>query len=149
MTADDNKRLIVRYLETLDSGDQERVLKLVAEIVADDYVAYWAGATYRGRDTLKSHISNAYLTFGEMRHTIEDNLAEGDTVQLPNHGPLSLQCAMKGASRKGMKQTKPAQAMKRHSLSPVLGRPCGRAERSGRPNDARACDARRNDRCGH
>ena len=80
MTADDNKRLIVRYLETLDSGDQERVLKLVDEIVADDYVAYWAGATYRGRDTLKSHISNAYLTFGEMRHTIEDNLAEGDTV---------------------------------------------------------------------
>jgi steroid delta-isomerase-like uncharacterized protein len=80
MTADDNKQLIVRYLATLDSGDQERALALVDEIVAHDYVAYWAGSTYRGRDTLKSHIANAYVTFAEMRHTIEDNLADGDTV---------------------------------------------------------------------
>jgi len=80
MSADDNKRLIVQYLETLDGGDQERALRLVDEIVADDYVAYWAGSTYRGRDLLKSHIANAYQTFGDMRHTIEDNIAEGETV---------------------------------------------------------------------
>ncbi len=80
MTADANKRLLVRYFETLDSGDQERALKLIDEIVAEDYVAHWAGATFKGRDALKSHLRGAYRTFGEIRHTIEDNLAEGDTV---------------------------------------------------------------------
>ena len=80
MTADDNKRLIVRYFQTVDGGDEQRTLRLVDEIVAEDYVAYWAGATYRGRDALKSHLSGAYQTFGDMHHEIEDNLADGDTV---------------------------------------------------------------------
>jgi predicted ester cyclase len=80
MSAEENKRLIRHYLEVVDNGPLAKLLDLVYEVVAEDYVAHMAGATLRGRDALKNHLRSAYATFGDMQHFIEDNLAEGDKV---------------------------------------------------------------------
>ena len=80
MSCDDNKRAIVRYFSTLDAGSEATMLALIDELVAENYVAHTAGSALQGRDGLKAHLRGAYATFTDMRHTIEDNLAEGDTV---------------------------------------------------------------------
>jgi predicted ester cyclase len=80
MSCDQNKRQIVRYFSTLDAGPEATMLALIDELVAEDYVAHTAGSVLQGREGLKQHARGAYATFTDMRHTIEDNLAEGDKV---------------------------------------------------------------------
>lgn len=40
----------------LDTGTEAEVLRLIDEFFAEDYVAHMAGATWRGREGLKSHV---------------------------------------------------------------------------------------------
>lgn len=80
MSCEENKQRIERYFQAVDSGDTARVLALIDDLVAEDYVAHTAGATIQGRDGLKDYARGVYATFADMQHIIEDNLADGDKV---------------------------------------------------------------------
>jgi predicted ester cyclase len=80
MSGEENKKRIQHYFEVVDSGDQAKLLALIDELMADDYVAHTAGATIRGREGLKDYARGVYTTFGNMQHIVEDNLADGDKV---------------------------------------------------------------------
>ena len=75
-----NKALIVRYFQEVDKGDVEEVNALIDEMYASDYVGYFALSEQRGPEALKEHYSNGLLAFGDMQHTIEDMIAEGNMV---------------------------------------------------------------------
>jgi steroid delta-isomerase-like uncharacterized protein len=75
-----NKALIVRYFQEVDEGDVEAVNALVDEMYSPDYVGHFALSEQRGPTALKEHYSSSLLTFGDIQHTIEDMIAEGNMV---------------------------------------------------------------------
>jgi len=75
-----NKALIVRYFQEVDKGDVEVVNALIDEMFSPDYVGYFALSEQRGLNALKEHYSNSLLTFGNIKHTIENMIAEGNMV---------------------------------------------------------------------
>ena len=52
------------------------------EIFAPDCIAHSATSEEHGIDTVKEHITFAFETFGDMRHSIEEMIAEGNTVSV-------------------------------------------------------------------
>ena len=65
--------------EVWSSGD----LEVIDEIVAEDYVDYFAGdANVRGRDGLKEYVEGTRTSFPDFGKEIKDIVAEDDIVAL-------------------------------------------------------------------
>jgi len=73
----ENKALVRRYFEAIDRGE----LALIDELFAPTYVRHDPHAPeVKGVEALKRHIRMVYTASPDLRHTIEDMVAEGDTV---------------------------------------------------------------------
>ncbi len=77
-----NKKIVRRYFEEVDKGDVESIFALVDEIYAPDCIAHSATSEKQGIDAVKEHITFAFETFGEMKHNIEEIIADGNMVSV-------------------------------------------------------------------
>ena len=75
-----NIEIVRRYFESVDKGDVESLLVLVDEIFAPDYIDNSASYVEHGIEGVKKHVKFAFNTFGDMRHGLEEMIAEGDLV---------------------------------------------------------------------
>ena len=77
MTTEQNKDLVRRFYEAFEANDQAALM----EVLSPDLVAYSHGAPGpQGREVHLQGISGWNAAFGETRFTIEEQIAEGDTV---------------------------------------------------------------------
>jgi steroid delta-isomerase-like uncharacterized protein len=79
MSAEQNKALVRKWFEAIDTGD----VSIVADFVAPDYVdhnppPFPVGGP--GLDGVEQTYKYALNAFGEFRHVIDDMLADGDKV---------------------------------------------------------------------
>ncbi len=75
MTTEANKALVRRFCdEVANAHDTSKI----AEILADDFRL--GGADGLNRDALTSVLTYYFSAFSDLRYTIEDVVAEGDTV---------------------------------------------------------------------
>jgi steroid delta-isomerase-like uncharacterized protein len=73
----ENKALVRRYFETIDSGD----LSGLDGLIAPAFVRHDPNAPeVKGLEDLKRHLQRVYSAFPDFRHIIEDMIAEGDRV---------------------------------------------------------------------
>lgn len=84
MSTEDNKALVRRWFEALNKKD----LGVFDELCAPDFVHHSASATIQGLEPYKQALSGEFTAFPDMHFTIEDIIAEGDTVvvRLMGHG---------------------------------------------------------------
>ena len=76
MSAEQNKALVSQFLKGLD----ER-LSIIDEVCASQFVAHIPGGTQPiDREGFRQFVSLFYLAFPDMRHTVEDQVVEGDKV---------------------------------------------------------------------
>jgi predicted ester cyclase len=81
MSAQENKAVLIRWLEALGSLDRELWDQLVDELYAADYVFYDPSfANMRGRADLKQWMRGAMMDIASFQIRIEDLVAEGDCV---------------------------------------------------------------------
>ena len=71
MSLEENKAIARRFFEELGNPD------MLDEIVADDYVE---NRQQQDRETLKQNIARHLIGLPDMRHVVEDIIAEGDKV---------------------------------------------------------------------
>jgi steroid delta-isomerase-like uncharacterized protein len=76
MSTEDNKALARRGYEALN----QRNLAAFEELVIPDVVLHNASMTIQGIEAYKQFISMYFTAFPDLRFTIEDMIAEGDTV---------------------------------------------------------------------
>jgi steroid delta-isomerase-like uncharacterized protein len=77
MSTEDNKALVARRFEELDAGN----LGVFDELFAPDYVLHFPGADEPlDLERTKQLYSTLYSALPDLRHTIEDQIAEGDSV---------------------------------------------------------------------
>jgi predicted ester cyclase len=77
MTTEQNKDLVRRFYEAFEANDQAALM----ELLSPDLVAYSHGAPGpQNREVHLQGISGWNAAFGETRFTIEEQIAEGDTV---------------------------------------------------------------------
>ena len=88
-----NKEIVKRYFESVDKGDVESLFAMVEEIFAPDCVAHSATSEEHGIDAVKDHITFAFETFEDVRHDIEEIIADGNTVSVR----CTFQATHKGA----------------------------------------------------
>ena len=75
--SEENKAIVRRYFAAIDMGD----LAAIDELFAPTYVRHDSNAPeMKGLDNLKRHIRMVYTAAPDLRHTIEDILADGDRV---------------------------------------------------------------------
>ncbi|PUB32000.1 steroid delta-isomerase-like uncharacterized protein [Promicromonospora sp. AC04] len=78
-TAQENKRIMERFTsEFLTTGDPA----LAEELVSEDIVMHFAGTTQQGRDTYLGIVNANMAAFPDLKWTVEDMRAEGDTVAI-------------------------------------------------------------------
>lgn len=76
MSEQDNKAVVSRlYKEVWNEGD----LAAADELIAPDFVCYGTGGEVLDREGFKRYVSKV-RTGMNFRHTVEDLIAEGDTV---------------------------------------------------------------------
>jgi steroid delta-isomerase-like uncharacterized protein len=77
LTAESNKRIMQRWTtEFLPHGDAA----LAEELISPDIVMNFAGQQQQGRDTYLGLVAANSAAFPDLRWTVEDMVAEGDTV---------------------------------------------------------------------
>ena len=76
MSTEDNKALTRRAYEALN----QRNWAAFAELVTPDFVLHNASLTIQGLEAYKQFLSMYYAAFPDASVTIEDLIAEGDTV---------------------------------------------------------------------
>ena len=81
--SEENKAIVRRFIEEVDNGNLERAI----EFLAPDFVAYQPQGQM-DREELMRLAGGGRAAFPDFRHTIEDQIAEGDRVvtRLTNHG---------------------------------------------------------------
>jgi predicted ester cyclase len=71
-----NKALVIKFLKGLDES-----LTIIEEICSSQFVAHIPGSIQPiDREGFRQFVSLFYLAFPDMRHTVEDQVAEGDKV---------------------------------------------------------------------
>lgn len=74
---DDNKALVAKRFEELDNGN----LRVLDELFTTDYRLHFPGAEAPlDLERTKQFYATLYSAFPDLRHTIEEQLAEGDKV---------------------------------------------------------------------
>jgi steroid delta-isomerase-like uncharacterized protein len=78
MTPDDNKALVRCWFAELDAGN----LDIIDELIPEDYVDHnpAIGGLPQGREGVRRYIEMLRTAFPDARHTIEDQMADGDKV---------------------------------------------------------------------
>ena len=76
MSEEENKAVIYRHVEVLNKGD----LSIVDEIISPDYVYHRPTGELNGRDGFKQIVTMVRNAFPDINYTIDDMVAEGDTV---------------------------------------------------------------------
>ncbi len=77
MSTEENKSRSRRFREAMDAGD----LAALDEYLASDAVAHIAGnPAPLGREEVRGLLEVFYSAFPDLRHTFEDQIAEGDKV---------------------------------------------------------------------
>ena len=80
MSAEENKDQIRRWIEVVDDGI-EAVQASIDQFVAPNHVVHYPGGLdLRGHEAFIEHIAVFRNAFPDMRHTIEDMIAEDDKV---------------------------------------------------------------------
>jgi len=78
-TAQVNKRIMERFTsEFLPTGDPS----LARKFISPDIVMHFAGTTQQGRDTYLGIVAANMKAFPDLKWTVEDMRAEGDTVAI-------------------------------------------------------------------
>jgi len=77
MSTEENKALARRYIEELFN---QKNLATIDELNTPDVVLHNASMTIQGREPYKQFVSMYLTAFPDMSMTIEDMIAEGDTV---------------------------------------------------------------------
>jgi len=77
MSTEENKALARRYIEELFN---QKNLATIDELNTPDVVLHNASMTIQGREPYKQFVSMYLTAFPDMHMTIEDMIAEGDTV---------------------------------------------------------------------
>ena len=77
-----NKEIVRGYFESVDKGDVDSLLMFVEENFAPDYIDHSASYEEHGIEGVKKHVKFAFNTFGDMRHDLEEIMAEGDLVSI-------------------------------------------------------------------
>jgi steroid delta-isomerase-like uncharacterized protein len=78
MSLDDNKRIARRWFEEVIN---QRRLDAIDDIYADGYVHHGPGGReMRGRDQIRGFAAGILSAFADRHATIEEQIAEGDTV---------------------------------------------------------------------
>jgi predicted ester cyclase len=78
MSTEQNKAIFRRFLQELDHHKQ---VDAVRELCAAGFVAYLPGSIDPvDREGFKGFIARFYTAFPDLRHTVEDQIAEGDMV---------------------------------------------------------------------
>jgi ketosteroid isomerase-like protein len=81
MSAQENKAVLIRWLEALGSLDRDIWDQLVDELYTSDYVFYDPSfANMRGRADLKQWMRGAMMDVASFQIRIEDLVADGDCV---------------------------------------------------------------------
>jgi predicted ester cyclase len=76
VSAEQNKAVVVQFLKELDEN-----LNIIEEVCASELVAHIpGGALPIAREGFRQFVSLFYLAFPDLRHTVEDQVAEGDKV---------------------------------------------------------------------
>ena len=88
MTIEDNKALVRRFIDEIFLEGRPEA---VDELLADDFVPHTWGATGGGKAELMAAIERVSAGLSDTRITIEDMIAEGDTVavRLTSHAVQS------------------------------------------------------------
>ena len=76
MSTEENKALVRRAYDALNQGNWE----VVYEAFSPDLVLHNASTTMQGLDAYKQFLSTFFTAFPDARFTLEDVIAEGDTV---------------------------------------------------------------------
>lgn len=77
MSTDENKALVAKRFEELDNGN----LGVLDELFTPDYVLHFPGVDAPlDLDQTKLFYSRLYSALPDLRHTIEEQVAEGDKV---------------------------------------------------------------------
>lgn len=89
MSAEENKALIYHFYEEIEKGNMD----VVYEIFAADYVGHTPGSPdIHGPEGFKEFAAPFLTAFPDLKHVIEDIIAEGDKVA----ARLSFPCTHKG-----------------------------------------------------
>jgi ketosteroid isomerase-like protein len=98
MSTQENKAVLVRWLEALGSLDRDRWDQLVDELYTADYFFYDPSfANMRGRADLKQWMRRAMLDVASFQFKIEDLVAEGDCVAVRGVETVTLKSTGKTA----------------------------------------------------
>ncbi len=74
---EENKALVQRYIEEMDNHNW----LIFSELFAKDFVAHWPGGIdVRGPEGVEKTAKNFFIAFPDLKHFIEDIVAEGDKV---------------------------------------------------------------------
>ncbi len=109
MSIEDNKALVRRWIEALN----QKNLAAFDELCAPDFVHHSPSTTVQGLETYKQAISGEFTAFPDMRFTIEDILAEGDTVAVRLTGHGTHQGNLQGIPPTGKQATIPGMTIYR------------------------------------
>ena len=71
-----NKAIVRHLVEEMDSG---RNIEVIKELLTSDCVIHFSGQSLNLEDTLQAN-RMFYNAFPDLRHTVEDLIAEGDKV---------------------------------------------------------------------
>lgn len=84
MSIEDHKALVRRWIEALNQKD----LADFAAFCIPDFVHHSPSTTIRGLDAYRQALATEFATFPDMHFTVEELIAEGDTVvaRLTGHG---------------------------------------------------------------
>ena len=90
MPTEQNKVLVSQFLKRLDES-----LSIIEEVCTSQFVAHIPGSIQPiDREGFRQFVSLFYLAFPDLRHTVEDQVAEGDkvvsrlTVEGTHQGPF-------------------------------------------------------------
>jgi len=75
-----NKEIVRRFFEALDSGSVEKALSVADETFVPDIITHTAARDWQGIERLKNAVKVDYGAFADYRHPIERMTAESDIV---------------------------------------------------------------------
>lgn len=78
-TTEENKRTVRRLPEEVANGDN---LEVLDEIFAEGFIDHTPLGEMHGRDTAKEQFKQIFAAFPDREVTVEDLIAEGDTVAI-------------------------------------------------------------------
>ncbi len=78
MSPEENRSLVCRWFSELDAGN----LAVIDELIPEDYLDHnpAIGGLATGREGIRQYVEILRSAFPDARHTIEDQIAEGDKV---------------------------------------------------------------------